>query len=119
MTTPNIVRVAAINGNTVAANVITYSANVVVNPTGSNQLYKIYSLHLCNYTGAAVTANVTIGIGTVANNYLVGTVTVPAYSTFIPITKDNGVYVNEGQYVQCSCSANSSLWAVSSYEVIT
>jgi len=72
MTTPNIVRVAAINGNTVAANVITYSANVVVNPTGSNQLYKIYSLHLCNYTGAAVTANVTIGIGTVANNYLVG-----------------------------------------------
>lgn len=46
------------------------------------------------------------------------TVTVPADSTLVVISKDNSIYLEEGDTIRCSASANDDLQAVCSFENI-
>lgn len=119
MAAPNIVNVTRILGNTVFQNVNTVAANVVANPASSNCVYKINTLIIANVDGGN-TADITASIfsGGIENK-IAHTVAVPADATLILISKDTSVYLQEGEYMRLSASANNDLWATCSYEDIS
>ena len=118
MAAPNIAGLSTITGSTAVANATTVTANLVTNSTGSNKVYKINSLYVSNIDGSN-TADITTGINRGSVLYkLAHTVTVPADATLVVITKDSQVYLEEGDVIQVTASANSVLQAVCSFEII-
>lgn len=119
MAQPNIINVSRILGNTAYQNVNTVAANVVANPASSNCVYKINTLMIANIDGAN-TADITASIfsGGIENK-IAHTVAVPADATLVLISKDTSIYLQEGDYIRLSASANNDLWATCSYEDIS
>ena len=117
MAAPNIGAFTSIYGNTAVQAISNSTSAIVTNSSGSNQLYKIYSLSIANITTNNVTVIVDLYRSSVPYR-MAGNISVPANSTMVMITKDNGVYLNEGDSLRLTAGANSSLEAVCSYEVI-
>lgn len=117
MAAPNIVGVTTITGKTAVANVSTTAANVVANPAASNKVLKINSLYISNAnTGGAANISVEIFRSTVGYGILLnGTVPVGGALTIV----DKNIYLEEGDAVRATSSANSYLQAVCSYEEIS
>lgn len=119
MASPNIRNVSILNGNTEVLNVSTVSANIVVNPVSSNKVLKINTLLISNIDGAN-TADITASVLRSGVGYaLVSTVGVPADASLIAISKDTSIYLEEGDAITVSASANGDLQAVCSYEEIS
>lgn len=117
MANPNIASFATLYGNTNVQAVTNSATSIVTNPSNSGQLYKIYSLSVANYTN--LIAGVTLDLYRSSTAYrMAGNVNVPANSTMVFITKDNGVYLNEGDSLRITGSSVSTFEAVCSYEVI-
>lgn len=119
MAAPNIVNISTIRGNTAVLNVTTVSSNIVVNPASSNKVFKINTLLIANKDGtnsADVTAALLRGgiLYSIAN-----TVTVPADASLIAISKDTAIYLEEGDTIRLSASANNRLDSICSYEEIS
>ena len=119
MTAPNIVNVTTINGKTAVANVSTTAADIVTNTASSNKVFKINSLVISNIDGTNA-ADITASIYRSTVEYKVAhTITVPADAALVVISKDTAVYLEEGDTVRVTASANSRLQAVCSYEEIS
>jgi hypothetical protein len=119
MSGPNIVNVSTIFGNTAVLNVSTVAANIVSNIVNSNKVFKINSLIISNIDGS-VPADITASLVRNDITYaLASTVTVPADATLIVISKDTSIYLEEGDAIRLSASANGDLQAICSYEDIS
>lgn len=119
MAQPNIVNVGTIRGNTALMNVITVASNVVVNPASSNKVYKINTLLISNIDGTNA-ADITAEFWRAGIFYdIASTITVPADSTLVLISKDTSIYLEEGDYIRLQASANNDLNAILSYEEIS
>lgn len=119
MAAPNVVRVSTINGKTAVQNVTTVAANIVSNSAASGKVMKINSLIVSNVDGTNA-ANITIDLYRASTAYrIVSSVTVPAGTSFTALTKDISIYLEEGDGLRCTASANSDLEAVCSYEEIS
>jgi uncharacterized protein YajQ (UPF0234 family) len=119
MAAPNIVNVSTIIGNTAVMNVTTSATDIVTNSAASNKVFKINSLIISNIDGAAaadITASV---IRTSASFALASTIAVPADASLIVISKDNSIYLLEGDSIRLTASANGDLQAVCSYEELS
>ena len=121
MAAPNIVNVSQINANTNLANVTTSLQNVVTNAASSGKVYKINDIIMTNYSSSTVTASVIFNRSSAspASYFIVGSITVPNTSTLVVTGKDTSFYMEEGDVLQMSTSANSSIHAIVSYEVIS
>jgi hypothetical protein len=121
MSGPNIVNVSQITANTNLANVTTVAANVVTNAANSDRVYKVNNIQLSNYSGAAVSANVIFNRSSAspATYFIAGSISIPATSTLVVVAKDTSFYMEEGDVLQLSCSANSTVHGVVSYEIIS
>lgn len=118
MAAPNIVNVTSIIGNTATLNVTTIAANVIANPVNSNSVYKINNVIISNYdttNPATVTASLVRG----GVNNFIGLVSVPYGATLVLVAKDAGLYLAEGDAITLRASANSRLWGLSAYEIIS
>lgn len=117
MANPNIVNVTSIYGNTSVANLSTSTANVLTNSSSSNNVVKVNTLSVANYSNTAITSSVVFNR---SNNiyYFVGSVVVPANSTIVVVGKDTSVYLTEGDVIQANASANSASSLIVSYEII-
>jgi hypothetical protein len=119
MANPNIVNVTSILGKTAVLNVTTTPTDIVSNSSGSNVVVKINNLIVSNIDGTSA-ADVTASIFRGSVEYKVAhTISVPADSTLIVLDKGTSVYLEEGDSLRLTASANSDLQAVSSYEVIS
>jgi hypothetical protein len=119
MANPNIVNVSDIRGKT-AVQVVTTSATAIVENTAeSGKILKINSLLIANVDGVN-SADITVDHfrGGTARR-LAFTIAVPADSTLVVISKDTSIYLEEGDSLRCTASANSDLEAVCSYEEIS
>lgn len=117
MTAPNIGGFTLMTGNT-AVQLVGLTANAIVtNSSSSNQLYKVYSLTLCNVSASNVTATVDLYRSSVAYR-LVANIIVPSTSSLSVISKDSGVYLNEGDTLRLTAGSASSIEAICSYEVV-
>lgn len=118
MAAPNIVNVTSIFGKTDVQAVGTSAAAITTNSSASNKLYKINSLIISNVDGVNP-ADITVDIYRSATAYhLAKTILVPADSTLQVITKDMGIYLEEGDSLRCTSSAVGDLEALCSYEII-
>lgn len=119
MANPNIVGVTTIYGKTAVQSVTTTATAIVTNTAGSGTVLKINSLAVSNIDGS-VAADITVDLYRSSTSYMIAsTVTVPADSTMIVISKDNCIYLEEGDSLRCLASANGDLQAICSYEIIS
>lgn len=119
MTNPNIVNVSNILGKTNVLQVTTVATDIVSNSASSNSIYKINSLLISNVDGtnpADISASVFRGA---VEYFLAFTITVPPDATLVLISKDTCIYLEEGDSLRCTASANGDLVAICSYEIIS
>jgi hypothetical protein len=114
----NLANTVTITAKTALVNVTTVSANVLSNATSSEQIYKINTVMFNNYSAATATANLTISRST-GDFYVARLITVPANSILTVIAKDNAIYLEEGDTLQSSVSANSALHLIAGYELLS
>lgn len=119
MANPNIVNVTSIYGKTAVQAVTTTATAIVENTAASGKIIKINSLTVANVDGTNA-ANITVDIFRSSTAYHVAkTISVPAGSTFISISKDSTIYLEEGDSLRCTASVDGDLEAVCSYEEIS
>ena len=117
MAAPNIVNVATITGKTAVLAVTTTATAIVTNSGSSGKVFKINALYISNIDGVnAADVNVDLFRSSVAYR-IAQTISVPADATLDIISKS--IYLEEGDALRITASANSDLEAVCSYEEIS
>lgn len=116
MVAPNVVSVTSIIGKTDVQAVGTSASAITTCPT--DKVYKINSLIVSNIDGVNA-ANITVDLFRSSISYAIAsTITVPADTTLVVISKDMGIYLEEGDSLRCTASAAGDLQALCSYEII-
>ena len=119
MANPNIVNVTSILGKTAVLAVTTTPTDIVSNGAGSNTVLKINNLIVSNIDGSAA-ADITASLFRGSVEYKVShIISVPANATLVVLDKGTSLYLEEGDTLRLTASANSDLQAVCSYEVIS
>ena len=117
MAAPNIINSSAIYGKTAVQAVTTSATAIVTNSAGSNKVLKINALYVANVDGTN-SADITVDVFRSSVAYrIASTVSVPADASMNIITKS--VYLEEGDSLRLTASANGDLEAVCSYEEIS
>lgn len=116
MAAPNIVNVTDIRGKTNVANVTTVATSIVTNASSSGKVFKVNALYISNIDGAN-TADITVDFFRSSIAYpIASTISVPSDSTLDILVKS--IYLEEGDSLRCTSSANNDLVVVCSYEEI-
>lgn len=119
MANPNLFNTANIYGVTAVANVTTTPTDIVTNSAASGEVLKINSLIISNINGTAA-ADITASVYRSSVEYKIAhTVSVPADAVLIVVSKETSIYLNEGDSLRLTASANSYLQAVCSYDDIS
>jgi hypothetical protein len=119
MAAPNIVNVTNINGSTAVLAVTTSATAIVSNAAASGTVVKVNNLVVANVNGSAA-ATITATIYRSSVDYrLAYLISVPAGSSLVVLDKATGIYLQEGDSLRLTASANSYLEAVCSYETIS
>ena len=117
MAAPNIVNVTTITGKTAVQQVTTSATAIVTNSAASGKVFKVNALYVSNVDGAN-NADITVDLFRSSTAYrIVNTVVVPADAVLDVISKS--IYLEEGDTLRLTASANSDLEAVCSYEEIS
>jgi hypothetical protein len=117
MAAPNIVGVTTITGKTAVQAVTTSATAIVTNSAASGKVFKVNALYVSNVDGTN-NADVNVDIFRSSTAYHIAkTVSVPADATLDIISKS--IYLEEGDSLRLTASANSDLEAVCSYEEIS
>jgi hypothetical protein len=117
MAAPNIVGVTTITGKTAVLVVTTTPTAIVSNSAASGKVFKVNALYVSNIDGTTA-ADVNIDLYRSSTAYRIAyTVAVPADATLDIISKS--IYLEEGDALRITASANSRLEAVCSYEEIS
>jgi hypothetical protein len=115
MANPNLLSITSVVGNTAVANVTTVNTTLVENAAASNTIVKINSMLVSSI--ASVTETVNIGINRSSTSYFItSNVSVSPGATLDVLNKS--IYLIEGDSIFVAASANTSLHAICSYEVI-
>ena len=116
MAAPSILSLTTATGKLATANVTTTAASIVTNSAASGKVLKINSLIISNIDGTNA-ADITVDVYRSSIAYhIVKTVAVDADSSFTAVDKDLSIYLEEGDSLRITASANSDLQAVCSYE---
>jgi hypothetical protein len=117
MAAPNIVNVITITGKTAVQNVTNSATAIVTNSAASGKVFKVNSLYVSNVDGTN-NGDITVDIFRSSTAYrLAYTVVVPADAVLDVITKP--FYLEEGDTLRLTASANNDIEAVCSYEEIS
>lgn len=116
MVAPNVVSVTSILGKTDVQSVGTSATAITTCAT--DKVYKVNSLIVSNIDGTA-SADITVDLFRSSVAYrIASTITIPADTTLVVISKDMGIYLEEGDAIRCTASAAGDLQALCSYEII-
>jgi hypothetical protein len=124
MAAPNIVNVTSIIGKTATTNLTSTSAfSVVSNAASSGLVLKINTLIVSNVDVAA-SADITINYYTSAALggtafQIASTITIPADTSLIVISKETPVYLEEDRSIGATASVANDLKVICSYEEIS
>jgi hypothetical protein len=117
MAAPNIVNVTTIIGKTAFQAITTSATTIVENPAASGKVFKVNALYVANVDGTSA-ADLTVDVYRSTTPYrLASTVSVPADSTLDIISK--AIYLEEGDAIRLTASADGDLEGVCSYEEIS
>ena len=117
MAAPNIVSVATITGKTAVQNVSTSATAIVTNSNSSGKVLKVNVLYISNVDGTNA-ADVDIDLFRSSVAYRIAkTITVPADATLDVLS--GSIYLEEGDSLRLTASANNDIEAVCSFEEIS
>jgi hypothetical protein len=99
---------------------LTSSAQNITGTVAANRVFKVNSLIIANVNGSsAADVTVTWLDSSAAVSYnLAFTISVPADATLVVLSKDTQIYLEEGDSISVTASANSVLHATVSFEEI-
>lgn len=118
MAAPNIINITTATGKTDVLAATTTATAVTTNSAASGQVYKVNTVVIANIDGTN-DADITIDLFRSSVAYkLVSTITVPADSTLVALSKDTAIYLEEGDSLRATASADGDLQVICSYEVI-
>lgn len=118
MTAPNMALITTITGRTAVMNVSTVTANIISNAANSNTVQKINTLLVTNVSSGN-TVDVSVSVFRNAYDYRVAnTISISPKTSLIAIGKDAPIYLEEGDSLRLTASANSAAEAIISYEII-
>lgn len=119
MANPNIVNVTEIRGKTNLITATTMPTTFISNESESNKVIKINFLVAASIGAAnALAQGVVISVERAGNSFsLVSNVTVPLRSTLDVLSKS--IYLQEGDSIKVSSTANASINLICSYEEIS
>jgi hypothetical protein len=127
MAAPNIANTSSIFGRLAAVavnepldvnNIATWTT-VLTNPAASNSVYKINTLHASNRDGVSpADMHLSLLRGGVTYPMLRFT-TVPAEAMLVIISKDNTIWLEEGDSIIAASGATDRITITCSYEIIT
>lgn len=121
MANPNIASATSLTGKTVIVNLTTTNATgIVTNSASSNQIIKLNTLRATNIDGVNP-ADITVSFydsSATATGYLAYTISVVADTTLNVLDKTESIYLEEGDFIQATCSAANDISICCSYEVI-
>lgn len=119
MAAPNLKNPATITGKTARYSPTTGIGTALANTAASNKVLKINSIFCANINGtSAADISVSHYNGT-TDAYIAYTISVPADATQIISTKETYFYLEEGQSIRATASANSYLQIIIGYEEIS
>lgn len=119
MAAPNIVNVTTIVGKTNVQAVTTTPTDILVNAGSSGTVVKINSLMVANVNGTNA-GTISASVYRSATEFkLAHVISVPAAAALVLLDKTTQIYLEEGDSLRLTASANSYLQAVCSYEVIS
>ena len=117
MAAPNIVSVSTLSAQTAVQQVSTTATAIVTNSAASGRVVKINALYVSNVDGTN-NAELNVDVFRSSTAYHVAkTVVVPADATLDVISK--ALYLEEGDALRLTASANSDLEAVCSFEQLS
>lgn len=115
MAAPNLLTTSTVTGETAVLAVTTTATNIVNNAASSGKLLKIESLIVSNVDGTNA-ADITASVYRSSVEYKVAsTISVPADSSIVVISKSAPIYLEEGDALRLTASVDSDLEAVCSY----
>lgn len=119
MPLPNLNKPSRVEGKNAKQAVTTSATAIVSNSAASGKTIRVVSLYVANVDGVN-DASVTVDVydGTTAR-YIAKTVAVPADATLTVITRDDLLYLGEGDSLRLTASASNDLEAIVSYEEIS
>jgi hypothetical protein len=121
MSSPNIVGVTSIYGNSGGVELTTTSPTGIIScPLSSNKIYKVNFIRCANTSGVS-TADITVQLykaDTAATHNLALTIGVPADSALVILDKDSSLYLREGDQIKAQASSSNILNITSSWEEI-
>lgn len=118
MAAPNLKNPASVTAKANGYAVTTSMTAFLSNGASSNQAFKVNSVICCNVDGVN-SADITLEWFDGATARRVAfTMPVPAKATQVLVTRDNFIYLEEGQSLRAQASASGDLELVFSYEVI-
>lgn len=118
MTAPNLVSITSVTARTAAQAVTTTATGVVSNSAASGMVYKVSALYLSNI--GAGDSDATVDVDIYKNStafHIAKTITIPADTTLDVLSKS--VFLEEGDSLRLTASADGIIEAVCSYEVIS
>ena len=120
MAAPNIVNVTSIYGKTVYDTLVDTSASsIVTNAASSNKVLKINTIIASNVDGTN-DADITVFVIQASNSatlfHIASTITVPADSTLVIISKDTSFYLEEDRAIRALASNGQDISLMVSYE---
>lgn len=118
MAIPNIFSVDGLYYKTFAQNLTINESIILSNGPASHQVLQLQSMIVSNVDGTN-SADVTVILYKNGTGYkIVNTCPVPAKSSLVVISKDNQIYLEEGDYLSVVASEDYDLQAICSYQEI-
>lgn len=120
MAAPNIANTSNIVGKLNTVEIDSVPTTIVINPASSGTAYKLNTLYASNTTGTLpVDMHLTVVRSSGAEFPILRYTTVPAEATLVVISKDNPIWLEEGDSINAQTGASGRLVAFCSYEIIS
>lgn len=119
MTAPNLKNPTTITGKTARVGITTTAVvGILTNSASSGKVLKINSIYAANINGS-LGATVSVGLNNgISTSYIAYTINVPAQATQVISTKDSYFYLEEGDQLDITASAQNYISVVVGYEEI-
>ena len=117
MANPNIVNVTTITGKIAVLAATTVATAIVANPAASGKVFKINALYVSNVDGS-VSADISIDLFRNSTAYRITSATQVITNTTVDVISKS-IYLEEGDSLRLTASADGDLEAVCSYEEIS
>lgn len=118
MAAPNLREPAGVYGNTEGYAVSDGLAVTLSNAAASNKALKVTTVRACNVTSSSATISVSIYRGT-THRYLVKGVSVDAGASLIITTREDYLYLEEGDAIYAQSSVNNAFDLTIAFEEIS